>query len=62
MVIQIDSQRSVSNVQYQPINLSTPDPDDVELDSKWYLNLFTNRWQEVVNRIFQKKAIILAVG
>jgi ABC-type dipeptide/oligopeptide/nickel transport system ATPase component len=55
-VIQIDSQRSISNVQYQPINLSTPDPDDVDSDSKWYLSPFTSRWQEVVNRIFQKSA------
>lgn len=55
-VIQIDSQRSITGVQFQQINLSTPDPDDVETDYRWYLNPFNNRWQEIVNKIFQKSA------
>ncbi len=55
-VIQIDSDRSVQPVKFQPLNLSTPDPDDVEMDYRYFLNPFPNRWQEIVNKIFQKSA------
>jgi predicted ATP-dependent endonuclease of OLD family len=55
-VIQIDSQRNLNPVIFQPLNLSVPDPDDVEIDNKYFLNQFTNRWQDVVNKIYQKKA------
>lgn len=55
-VVQIDSQRNITPVNYQPITLSTPDPDDEEIDTRYFLSLFSNRWQDVVNRIFQKSA------
>lgn len=55
-VIQIDSDRSVESVKFDPINLSTPDPDDVEIDCKYFLNSFKNRWQLIVNKIHQKAA------
>jgi len=55
-VIQIDSDRSVEAVKFQPLNLATPDPDDVEMDYKYFLTPFTGRWQTVVNKIFGKSA------
>ncbi len=55
-VVQIDSQRSINNVNFQPLNLSTPDPDDQDVDFFVYLNPFTNRWNDTVNKIFQKVA------
>ena len=55
-VIQIDSNRSVSSVQFQQISLATPDPDDIDLDYRYYLSPFINRWQDIVNKIFQKVA------
>ena len=55
-VIQIDSDRSVQPVKFQAISLSTPDPDDTDLDYNFFLNPFVNRWQEIVNKIFQKVA------
>lgn len=55
-VIQVDSQRNITPVTYQPITLSTPDPDDIEIDTRYFLNAFSSRWQDVVNKIFQKSA------
>lgn len=55
-VIQIDSNRSVQPIKFQPITLATPDPDDEEIPKTYYLELFTNRWQDIVNKIFQKVA------
>jgi predicted ATPase len=55
-VVQIDSQRSVQSVKFNPIDLSTPDPYDEETPATWYLSAFQNRWQEIVNKIFQRSA------
>ena len=55
-VIQVDSNRSVQAVKFQPLTLATPDPDDVEVNYTYYLNPFVNRWGELVNRIYQKVA------
>jgi len=55
-VIQIDSNRSVLPIKFQPINLSIPDPDDIEIDNKYYLSPFIGRWGQTVNKIFQKVA------
>ena len=55
-VIQIDSDRSVQTVQFQPITLATPDPYDAETDLLYYLSPFRNRWPELVNKIYQRMA------
>ena len=55
-VIQIDSNRHVAPIKFQPITLATPDPDDEEIPNTYYLELFTDRWQVIVNKIFQKVA------
>lgn len=55
-LIQIDANRAVTNVNFQALNLSTPDPDDLEMDVRYYLNPFLNRWHETVNKIYQKFA------
>ena len=55
-VIQIDSDRSVQAVKFQPITLATPDPDDAEINFIYYLSPFANRWPDLVNKIFQKAA------
>ncbi|MCH8904208.1 MAG: ATP-binding protein [Bacteroidetes bacterium] len=55
-IIQIDSDRSVAPVKFQPIDLSTPDPDDIEIENTYFLNQFQHRWPDIVNKIFQKVA------
>lgn len=55
-VIQISSNRSITNVNFQQLFLNTPDPDDLEIDSTFYLSPFSNRWGDIVNKIFQKVA------
>ena len=55
-VIQIDSNRSVQPVTFNSIALETPDPDDEELTPKYFLTPFSDRWSDIVNKIFQKVA------
>lgn len=55
-VVQIDSDRSVKPVTFQPITLATPDPYEAEVEFTYYLNPFANRWPDLVNKIFQKSA------
>lgn len=55
-VIQIDSNRSVQPIQFESITLATPDPDDVDIEHTFFLSPFINRWQSIVNKIFQKVA------
>jgi ABC-type cobalamin/Fe3+-siderophores transport system ATPase subunit len=55
-VVQIDSSRSVQSVTYNPVNWLGADPDDADAPSNFYLNPFTNRWQDFVNYIHQKSA------
>jgi len=54
--IQIDSDRSVTPVKFQPITLATPDPYDTDISLTYYLSPFANRWQTLVNKIYQKAA------
>lgn len=55
-VVQIDSSRSVQSITYSPVNWLAADPDDADAPSNFYLNPFTNRWQDFVNYIHQKSA------
>ena len=55
-VVQIDSDRSVTPVKFQPITLATPDPYDTEIQLTYYLSPFRNRWPDLVNKIYQKAA------
>lgn len=55
-VIHIDSNRSVSPISFQQISLATPDPDDVDIEYTYFLSPFVGRWQDLVNKIFQKVA------
>jgi len=55
-VIQVDSDRSVQSVKFQPLTLATPDPDEAEISYTYYLNPFINRWSDLVNKIYQKAA------
>ena len=55
-VIQIDSDRSVQQIQYQPLSAATPDPDDQEMNYSYYLSPFGGRWTNLMNRIHQKVA------
>jgi ABC-type cobalamin/Fe3+-siderophores transport system ATPase subunit len=55
-VIHIDSQRQINNVQYPQLSLSTTDPDDAEIDYSYYLPPFSAKWNEIVNRLYQKAA------
>jgi predicted ATPase len=55
-VVQIDSSRSVQSITYSQVNWLAADPDDADAPSNFYLNPFTNRWQDFVNYIHQKSA------
>lgn len=55
-VVQIDSDRSVTPVKFQPITLATPDPYDTEIQLAYFLSPFTNRWPDLVNKVYQKAA------
>lgn len=55
-LIQIDSSRTVQPISFTPLNLSTPDPDDAEIQHSYYLDAFASRWPSLVNKIFQKAA------
>ena len=55
-VIQVDSDRSVKSVSFGPITYTTPDPDDADINYTYYLNPFVNRWNDIVNKIYQKAA------
>ena len=55
-LVQIDSDRSVQALKYNPVNWLGGDPDDIDAPSNFYFNLFSNRWQEFINYIHQKSA------
>lgn len=55
-VIQIDSDRAVQQVNFQALNLATPDPDDQDINYSYFLTPFIGRWQQLVNKIYQKAA------
>jgi energy-coupling factor transporter ATP-binding protein EcfA2 len=55
-VIQIDSNRAITPVRFETLNLATEDPDDQAVDYSWYLSLFTDRWGQLVNKIYKKAA------
>jgi len=55
-VVQIDSGRAVQAVAFQSISYLTPDPDDEDLPYTYFLSGFTGRWQDIVNKIYQKAA------
>ncbi len=55
-LVQIDSNRSIQTLKYNPVNWLGGDPDDVETASNFYLNTFSNRWQDFVDYIHQKSA------
>ncbi len=55
-LVQIDSDRSVQTLKYNPVNWLGGDPDDAEAPANYYFNSFTNRWQDFMNYIHQKTA------
>lgn len=55
-VIQIDSNRAVQPVKFATLSLATADPDDEAVNYSYYLNPFIDRWQQLVNKIYQKAA------
>ena len=55
-LVQIDSDRSVQALKYNPVNWLGGDPDDIDTPNNFYFNLFSNRWQEFINYIHQKSA------
>lgn len=55
-LVQIDSDRSIQTLKYNPVNWLGGDPDDAAVPSNFYFNTFSNRWQDFVNYIHQKSA------
>lgn len=55
-LVQIDSQRNIETIKYNPINYVVSDPDDQETQANWGYQPFSNRWQDFMNYIHQKVA------
>ncbi len=55
-LVQIDSDRNIKTITYNPISWQVTDPDDKETPSTFYYTNFTNRWQDFMNYIHQKVA------
>lgn len=55
-LVQIDSNRNVETLKYNPVNWLGGDPDDKETVSNFYFNPFSNRWSDFMNYIHQKSA------
>ena len=55
-VIQIDSDRAVQPIKFEPLSLATEDPDDQAISYSYFLDAFISRWQQLVNRIYKKAA------
>lgn len=55
-LVQIESDRAVQPVKFEPLSLSTPDPDDAEFTHTLYLSPFSGRWSTLVNNIYRKSA------
>lgn len=56
-LVQIDSQRNIQTIKYQPVNWLGADPDDQEISGNYFFSGFTNRWQQFMNYIHQKSAV-----
>lgn len=55
-LVQIDSNRNIQTLQYNPVNWLGGDPDDRDTSTNFYFSPFTNRWQDFMNYIHQKSA------
>lgn len=55
-LVQIDSNRNVETLKYNPVNWLGGDPDDGETATNFYFNNFSNRWSDFMNYIHQKAA------
>ena len=55
-VVQIDSDRSIQNIKYNPVNWFQPDPDENGGLRSFFMTPFSNRWQDLMNYIHQKIA------
>lgn len=55
-LVQIDSNRNVQTLKYNPVNWLGGDPDDGETAPKYYFSNFSNRWADFMNYIHQKSA------
>jgi len=55
-VIEIGSDRSLQPVKFQPITYDTENPYDEETDLRYYLTTLRDRWNALVNKIFQAAA------
>lgn len=53
-VIHIDSQRSVTSIQFRVPTFTTIDPADQEIDFRTYLTTLNSRWNELVNQIYDR--------
>lgn len=55
-LVQIDSNRNVETLKYNPVNWLGGDPDDQETATNFYFSPFSNRWSDFMNYIHQKSA------
>ena len=55
-VVQIDSDRSIQSLKFNPVAWNVIDPDDADTPSNFFFNTFSNRWQGFVDYIYQKTA------
>lgn len=55
-LVQVDSERNIQTIQYNPVSYLVKDPDDQETPSNFYSQIFTNRWQIFMDDIHKKVA------
>jgi AAA15 family ATPase/GTPase len=55
-LVQIDSNRNIEPLKYNPVNWFGGDPDDKETQTNFYFRPFTNRWSDFMTYIHQKSA------
>jgi len=55
-LVQIDSDRNIKTISYSAVNWLGGDPDDKDTSTNFYIQPFTNRWQDFMHYIHQKSA------
>jgi predicted ATPase len=55
-LVQIDSNRNIETLKYNPVNWFGGDPDDTETQTNFYFRPFSNRWSDFMTYIHQKSA------
>ncbi len=56
-LVQVDSDRNIQTIKYNPVSWQIGDPDDQDTPSTFYYQNFTNRWQDFMDYIHKKVVV-----